>query len=280
MKPYFLLLIFLFFYQSAAVAQDTTQRIDRFLMQNMQGRSKNPFSDKISVRVPRQYVDISNLYFWNCGNTPIQWQTRRGWRRKQYFYLEVPIYRAHLHNISRLMPVCSEKDSNDCNSPFIKCGFAPPVFRKTPDFAAEVGATYQENNLIPYLAASTIFNISDRQQLSFLVGADSRLRFYGALRYQYAFILLPIYANSDWGSIRSVRIAENEMRFYIGTELTTALAARGDSYLRQDLHLGASYSLFDCHFIVFAQAGASINYLNLPNFAPQLLATFGLKYVL
>jgi hypothetical protein len=70
---------------------------DRFLINNAQLKVRYFGKEKLKVRVPREYVDISDQYYYSLltrrsySTSTFGRETKRGRRRKNYYYAKLPI---------------------------------------------------------------------------------------------------------------------------------------------------------------------------------------------
>ena len=247
--------------------EDTCIQVDRFLMENVQLKS-SPFNNRsVKVRIPREYVNIDDKYFIGCGfQNELKWETKKGRKKKNYYYSEIPRYYNYIDNITRVMGCCkSNPEPSECDKSIIYCSTL-----REPDSSfilnAEIGNYYQQLTHSPYGA----FGISKEgcfSRISIIAGTDIDLSFYSSLRYQYHFLSFPFsYLNplSIWEIPTKQQVINKYSRFYLGTELKTRINDNKQDYFEQNIHIGlAAVNTNRDAFIprIFVQYGIGFDYL-------------------
>ena len=70
---------------------------DRFFLNNAQLKVRYFGKEKLKIRVPREYVDITDDYYYSrnvryrLSNNRFSWEEKKGRLRQNYFYAKIPI---------------------------------------------------------------------------------------------------------------------------------------------------------------------------------------------
>ncbi len=223
---------------------------DRFLINNAQLKVRYFGKGKLKIRAPREYIDISDQYYFSLNarrsysNQSFGWETRRGKRRQNYFYAKIPIVEGRIPWIKRmrLTSVCMNDSiyiTNNDNHGFIDCGF-PGFDGGSFRLDVELGTFYQVDSLTGYFALGTSYT-SPKSYTAILGGINTHSSFYGAVRYQYNYFTFPLRAMNvakRWEALDPGNYVSTIGRFYIGTEMKTSFNRTYQSFMEGNLHLG------------------------------------------
>lgn len=245
--------------------KDTFLQVDRFLMENLQFKTMLFNTRKVHVRVPKEYVTIEDHYYIGCNSTNmLQWDTRAGRRKKNYYYTELPIYFNYLGNITRTMDDCKlDPSPSECDKGIINCHQDCGGGGAT-HFILEVGSNSQQKTIVPYLGVG-LFKTDNINQARLLIGTQVNLGLYGSIEFQHNFISFPF---SLFKPVSSWRSGENNKpiyrfaQLYFGTELKTTIHKERENYLEQNIHIGLSAAKFNGRIPrIFIQYGLGFDYL-------------------
>lgn len=255
-------------------------QVDRFLMANMQYKRILFNNSFVKVRVPREYVNLDKEYLVGCDYTNLlRWYSRKGWRRKKYYYAKLPIRsNGYMCNITRQMECCKEDpEGSDCDISIINCD--TEHFSRgqgiTYKLFGEVGSSFQNEELLPYIGLG--FGL-DRHydfrrrynNLSGVLGVDYRFNLYGSIRYQRFFDRISprkVKLETGWNGpqIQKPKLYKWYARPYIGTELKTILGNDESRLLEQNFHFGLALDHFHHRVRIpryYLQLGLGYDYLN------------------
>lgn len=250
---------------------------DRFLVNNAQLKVRYFGKEKLKVRVPREYVDITDKYYYSLNarraysNQSFGWETKRGRRRQNYFYAKIPIVKNRVPWIKRmrLTTVCMNDSiytATGNDNGFMDCGtlsFGGSSFRL--DF--ELGSFYQTDSLTGYFAAGGSFT-SRKSYTAILGGINTHASFYGSARYQYNYFTFPLRAMNvgrRWEALGPGQNVSTIGRFYIGTEIKTSFNRTYQSFMEGNLHLGFVITNFRSRASVprfFIQGGIARDFID------------------
>ncbi len=218
-------------------------QLDRFLMSNIQIKTKLFNRKVVGIRAPREYVNLSDNYYIENGlQKKLPWRAKRGSRKQNYFYTELPIYNNYVANITRLMKCCTAKSEfGDWENRTIYCATRNRQ-KKIYSLLVELGDHYQFSQNSPYasLGINTKGYFSD---IALNVGTDLKLNLYSSLRYQFNFLTFPFRTikTGSWQTPGALFSSEKYGRLYLGTELKSRFNTSRLTLVEQNLHAGVSY---------------------------------------
>jgi len=244
-------------------------QVDRFLMDNLQFKNMIFKRDLAKVRVPREYIHTDEEYYISdYGNRLISWKTKRGRKKRNYYFTKLPIKDNFLLNITRKMECCKFiSEHSGCGSSIISCG---GVRSNGPNrlinLNIEVGSYYQQSSFIPYAGINLDF-YGFKNRINIVAGTDINLGFHSAARFQYypfSFPLDILNSTKSWKQMANVEPLQRFGQVYIGTELKTSIHNKTGNYLEQNIHLGIEVVNIERGAIlprVFIQYGLGFDYL-------------------
>lgn len=253
--------------QKLIYKEDTCIQADQFLMENSQFYTSFFNRKHVKIRSPREFINLDNKYYIGCEvKNELIWKTKRGRKKKNYYYSKVPRSFNSIANITRVMNCCKNNhEPSNCDKPII---FLEKL--SVPDKAfilnVELGSYYQNSIITPY-AGLGISKEGLKSRLSIITATDDQLSFYSSLRYQYHFLSFPLDVLnpfSSWQSPTSKKIINRYGRIYLGTDLNIRLNENIQDYAGQNIHIGFTYvNAFKEVFIprIFIQYGIGSNYL-------------------
>jgi hypothetical protein len=250
--------------------EDTCKQVDYFLMENLQIKTRFLKKKVVKVRAPREYVNLDFDYAVDWPNpAPITWDTKKGRKRKRYYYTVLPLRESstgnYTANITRAMNCCKYKPKCiQCQEDILHCRHYGGPDNLT--LIGEIGSHYQQSTITPY--AGLGLNLEGRSSRLMLVsGLDSDLSFYGSLRYNYNVATFPfsmLNPASIWQKPSGKGLVNRFAQLYIGTEFKTRMNKTIPNYVEQNVHIGlaavnrkreAIFSRF------FVQYGGGYDYL-------------------
>lgn len=228
---------------------------DRFLADNMQYKIKFFGKDKVIIRAPRMYVDEMDTYYqtsydWdiynsnaNLSDDSIVWETKRGKRKQDYLFAELPVRSNYPPIIirARTTSICVDKKygSGDDSRRWLGCMHFDEM---EVEFQLNInaGAFYQNDSLTGFLA----FGVSHTTENGFaqlMGGINTFGGFYGSASYQYHYMSFPFQALSfrnKWASTESSKPITKYGRLYLGTEIKASSTPDQISFFEGNAHLG------------------------------------------
>ncbi len=256
---------------------------DVFLMSNMQAKIRFFSKGKMKIRVPREYVDNSDTYYYGFNkydsspNARLDWVTKRAKRKQHYYFSEVLIEGGRIPYIkkSRLTTKCVnswERELDDGTNDFWRCGYRynPPVFGVQVN--VEPGLVYHNDSIVGFLAAG-LSHTSDPFYISLLGGINTHLGFFGMGKFQFHFSHFPLKALSPLSKWQapSFETISNYGRLYLGTQVQTSYNKKYQSFLEGSVHLGLGFLNAKNKSLVpriYAQGGISKDFINRINKKP------------
>lgn len=218
--------------------EDSSLKIDHFLMQNIQFRYKLFKTKKIEIRTPRDYINIDEDYYYMSDPLSlIKWETKKGRNKKQYYFATLPIIDDHVLNIGRKMLYCKyNKHIPFFSNKYLKCLLISSNMGEWK-LASEIGTYYQIKTFIHYAGFSIDYE-QEKHRFNLVTGLDFDLNFYNSLRYQFNFINFPIsLKNPTWKSANNYKSSSNYGRIYLGSDLNSRFSKK-EQFLDQTFYLG------------------------------------------
>ncbi len=265
------------------VNEDTCIQVDRFLMYAIQYKTTLFNRTFVNIRAPREYVDTAFSYYIGCGfNNKLVWETKKGRRKKNYYYTRLPLHLNYIDNITRTMNCCkSAPEPSECGKAIIQCATLGTI-DKSITLGLEAGNYYQQRTNYPYLGLG-ISKAGDYSQVMLLFAKGLDRSYYGSFRYQYNFLSFPFSAInpfSTWKSPGNVKVIYKYCRLYAGTEFKTRVQNAEQNYFEQNLHLGLSIvnterGIFIQRF--FVQCGIGLDYLRKNSSGPYPIFQIGMN---
>lgn len=240
--------------EDTLIQDKTAYYSDRFLADNMQYKIRIFGKDKVKVRVPRMYVDESDTYYYthvfsdiyseNSAFTDvIAWNTKRGKRRQNYFFAELPFKSDFIPKIirSRKTSICKNVyEGSGEDSRGIPCGTRWSDVVVGFQLNVNAGAFYQNDTLTGFLALG-ISQTSKNGLAQLMGGINTFGGFYGSASYQYHYFSFPFQALSPrnkWKSTEFSKSITSYGRLYIGAEIKASSTQKQLSFFEGNTHLG------------------------------------------
>ncbi|MBI1306765.1 MAG: OmpA family protein [Bacteroidetes bacterium] len=246
--------------------EDTCQKIDRFLMENIQFKTQFFNANWVTVRAPREYVDIKDKYYIGCTDlNQLVWNTKKGKKEQKYYYTKLPVNINLVGNITRFMDCCKNNPQpSDCDSPLIGIRWLC-LPKKRLFICMETGGLYSHSTWLPYTGL-TLGEEDLYSRFSFLLGIDMKRRFCGSIRYQYHFLsftMRSLNPASRWQSPSNKNLITKYGRLYIGSEMNTMLIKHEGYRIDQNFHFG--FALHNSEYSaliprIYLQYGLGYNY--------------------
>ena len=246
---------------------DTCRQVDYFLMDNIQFKRKFLSKKWGKVRVPREYVNIEERYFTSRNaHETLEWTTKRGKRKKLYYFAKVPRHLDYLYNITKAMDCCKfDTSASGYTRPLMTCG---TVGEYTPSIVlhGEIGTHFQQAKLLPY-AGIGIYLEDKTNRLHAIAGTDFHVGFHAALRYQFSivnFSYKDVNPFAAWKFPGTPAPLETLGQLYVGMEFKTSRNTSDLNYFEQNVHIGiAALNLKRKALVprIFLQYGLGYDYL-------------------
>lgn len=257
---------------------------DMFLMYNMQTRLKVFGKQKLKIRVPREYVDLTEKYYASSSgyedhhNKLIEWQTKKGKKRQKFYFarVELPENRYPVIKKYSLTTECMNKPDGigglrGLDGFWINCispgggGLAGTV-----KFDAGLGSFYQNDTVTAYLALGVSYN-GGGHVASFKLGINTHLGLYTSVNYDYHFIGFPMNAINPFNGWKMSGVGKSFRTFgtfYGGLEFKSIHKKTYFSFAETNAHLGFSvsnYAMKDARPEFYIKSGVGRDLLNRVN---------------
>jgi len=256
--------------------------VDHFLMNNMHYRTSLFRNNKIKIRVPRMYVDLGKPYFTKK-NAPklVVWKTKRGKRRKLYYYYKLKVGQHRSENIYRSMATCINDTSDRWGSNTILCGTKGDY---SPTFTVEAagGLAYQNQIFFPYFG-SKLKATKKEHELTLLLAYGFKDRLLGRLTYNYIFSTKYLRMTNPlhpWKEADEIAPYPAAVQLYLGTSFNYLTPFSPEEYLVQNVHVGI---LFRNHYAsekalqFYIECGPGYNFTS-DEADIQLIGELGFRY--
>ncbi|NOQ73931.1 MAG: OmpA family protein [Crocinitomix sp.] len=253
--------------------------LDLFLMNNIQMKYGFFNKKQLKIRAPREYVDLDETYRYNFPGPAhvsgiVEWETKKGRRKRDYYYLNLPIEGYIFPNFtkSRMVSRCISKGNGfgngDGGGPW-GCG---GIRHSIPHFEVnlEAGAFFQNDSLTGLLAVG-VSSTTKNTYAAILGGINTYKRFYGSARFQFFFFDFPFQALSIRN--RWIKPSLNEPtykfgRLYAGFEMKTSYREENAQFFEQNVHLGVARVNTNEYWgmrRIYLQGGFANDFLNRTN---------------
>ncbi len=233
-----------FFSFSQLTKHTTCMQVDHAIMQNIQFKPLFFNKKEVVVRVPREYVNPDYHYYIGCdADQPLHWATRKGRKKKHYYYASLPVQSTYVNAVSRLMNCCvSMQEHTDCKLK-ISSHLNGKQNYKQFTIIAETGVHYQQSAFTPYIGAGLSYTLKEAL-FTLLAGTDTGLNLYSTLRFQYQLLHFRISGGlSRWSFPAPPSL--QKLTLYAGSELKTKIGAPSKNHLEYNLHTGfAALNIF------------------------------------
>jgi hypothetical protein len=215
---------------------------DYFLMDNLQAKVKFFGKNKIKIRVPREYVDITKAYY---AGTNVEWTSKRGKRHMNYYFANLVSRNGNIPLIKTLVPTIHCYNSGLPKERRFYCGGSYSSFGINFQLTVEPGIVYQNDTLTAFVTGGIAFN-NERSNFNLHGGINSHLGFIGSAKYKFHFFTFPLASVSlgnSWETPSGVPYNFNNFgRFYLGSELRTSYNKNYMSFFESNLFAGLSFT--------------------------------------
>lgn len=262
---------------------------DVFLMNTMQTRIQFFGRSKMKIRVPKEYVDLSESYFYSRSpyspllNAPIEWTEKNGRRKENYYYTTIyaPLFEPIYIKKMSYTTICLNKYEYSGYQPnWMNCGYIRPS-GDAGNIALRFGpSAFFHNDTLTAVVTGGI----KLWGFYFNAGLNHRGGFYSSIYYNrtvFAFPLSAISPKNKWQSLsESPRIRRYGI-IYGGADIRTSYTKKYQSFLEGNLHLGTllwygQRSAFQYEF--FLQGGYAYDFLKRINTLPYPYIEVGLRF--
>ncbi|MFT5819098.1 MAG: hypothetical protein ACI8ZM_000320 [Crocinitomix sp.] len=220
---------------------------DLFLSYNFQMKYGFFRKNQIKIRAPREYVDLNEIYFYQFDYTSgiVNWKTKRGRRKRNYYYVNLPIsgtktpYFKKYHMVSTCSALPTVQGGNGYN--WMDCGIPPMPRHK--ELNIEAGIYHQNDSLTGFIGLG-ISNTTRKTYASIIGGINTHVRFFGSAKMQYFFYDFPFQAFSPknrWETPAMRSPITKYGRLYVGVDLKVSYREDQIQFLEQNAHLGIAW---------------------------------------
>lgn len=223
---------------------------DRFLMDNLQIKVRFLKRNELKIRAPRMYVDESDDYYHTWSNfeaSPdkshkMEWDTKKGKRRQDYFFAEIPYVGDEMTYLvrGRKTTECRNVLEAGTDDYSIKCGTRWSDVVVGFQINLDAGAFYQTDVLTGFLAVG-ISHTTENGYARLMGGINTFGGLYGSASYQYhyfSFLLQSLSPRNNWSAATETKIRSTYGRLYFGAELKTSARPTNLSFFEGNLHTG------------------------------------------
>ena len=234
--------------------------------------------NQLKIRAPREYVDLDETYQYHFPGPAnksgiVEWETKRGKRKRDYYYLNLPVEGNVFPNFSKSRTVgrciSTWPGIGNGDDGYWSCG---GIGHSVPHFEAnlEAGAYYQNDSLTGFIALG-VSQTTKNTYAALLGGINTYKRFYGNARFQYFFYSFPFQSLSPknrWQSPSMNQPIYKFGRLYIGLEMKTSFREENMQFLEQNVHLGVARVNTNEYWgmrRVYLQGGIANDFLKLTN---------------
>jgi hypothetical protein len=262
---------------------------DMFLNYNFQMKYGFFRKSQVKIRAPREYIDLDETYYYQFQYKSgiVNWTTKRGKRKRDYYYLNLPLSGERMPYFKKLQPftICTA-------APSYEGGFSNPTYRPMGpcmlpvthnELNLETGIFYQNDTLTGYLAGG-FSNTTRNTYASLIGGINSNLRFYGSARFQYFFFNFPLHVLSPtnrWETPAMQSPLYKFGRLYVGFETKTSFREDYMQFFEQNVHLGiARVNTNETLGMrrIFLQSGFANDFLNISTDGIYPFVQFGATF--
>lgn len=269
---------------------------DHFLMSNMQVRMRLFKLNEVKIRVPKEFVDIEDDYYFsyntkavrwlhNSQNTII-WSTKKfGKKRKNYYFANVPVHDNRLPYLfrKRMTTICVGERYNTGFGTDLRCGYLGSglgAFRFR--VSLEPGVFYHNDTVTGYLVAGLSHN--SFINLNLQAGVNSNMGLYSTFNFRYfiwTFRLSALNPIKRWMSPTKLKNVPNSlMTIYGGGEGRTSFKKQYQSFFEGNLHIGLQMTprFFGLFPTLYLHGGAGYDFLSRVNDKVYPHAQFGVRF--
>lgn len=223
-----------------------------FIMSVTQLKAKFFRPNILQIRIPKEFREENEPYYaikhlWD--NTPktekLQWETKRGKRRADYFYAKVKI--KNVRSVSIANPqrtsYCPGKGGNPGPVGGILCGNHRSQIGFPGEFSFNPGlhAFYHNDTVTAFISVGLAYELK-QHELALNVGLNHRLGLYYAAHYHFNFLDFGTMTNrmlDPWQKLGDSRFT-TQIKAYFGPEFRSSYTGRHRSFSEVNLHLGFS----------------------------------------
>ncbi len=238
--------------QDTLILNKTAYYADRFLTDNLQIKVRFFKQNELKIRAPRMYVDESDAYYlnWNAiakEFSPdeidrVNWETKLGKRKQDYYFSEVPFKGDQMGNLmrGRKTTECRNVDTGGSGRRWLGCGTRWSDVVVGFQFNLDAGAFYQIDTVTGFLALG-ISHTTKKGYARLMGGMNTFAGFYGSASYQYHYFSFPFQSLSPgnkWSSASETKISSVYGRLYLGAEIKTSSNTASLSFFEGNLHTG------------------------------------------
>lgn len=238
--------------QDTLILTKTEYYSDQFLLDNLQVKVRFFRQNELKIRAPRMYVDESDAYYLNWSQSTknfspsevnrVDWDTKRGKRKQDYYFAEVPFQGDKMANLmrGRQTTECYNVYTGGGRRHWIGCGNRWYDVVLGFQINLDAGAFYQTDTITGFLALG-ISHTTKKGYARLMGGMNTFAGFYGSGSYQFHYFSFPFQALSPgnkWSSASETKIRSVYGRLYLGAEIKTSSTPTSLSFFEGNLHTG------------------------------------------
>lgn len=223
-----------------------------FIMSVTQLKAKLFRPNVLQIRIPKEFKEENESYyaiksFWNndTKTEKLQWETKRGKKKADYFYSKIKI--KNVRSVSIANPqrtsYCPRKGGNVGNYGGLSCGFHDDRIGFPGEFSFNPGiqAFYHNDTLTAFISLGLGYELN-QHELVMNVGLNHRLGLYYSAHYHFNFLDFSTMTNrmlDPWQKLGNSRFT-TQIKGYIGPEFRSSYNKKYKSFSELNLHLGFS----------------------------------------
>jgi hypothetical protein len=263
---------------------------DYFLLTNMQAKQRFIDQNQLKVRVPKEYVDLNETYYFtgNPGGI-VEWTTRDfGSKNKNYYFADIELYNGKMPEIQHLYSttVCLNTSTwKDWNARPWYCGFVNDRGNAIRNILSiDPGVFYHNDSLVGYLALGV--NYIDDHSFSFQAGINTHASLYAAANYRFnllSFRMRALSIRDNWVDpfeLNMSSFANTIVRPYVGLDTKTSFNQGYQSFFEANVNAGFLVRLPIKNWVgdFFIQGGVSYDFLQRINTQAYGYGQIGVRF--
>jgi hypothetical protein len=240
------------FKKDTNVFSGTSIMDNHFIMSVTQLKAKFFRPNILQIRIPKEFREENEPYYaikylWD--NSPqkekLQWETKRGKRKANYFYSKVKI--KNVRSVSIANPqrtsYCPGKGGNPGPVGGILCGNhrSQNGFPGEFSFNPGIHAFFHNDTVTAFISVAMAYELK-QHELAVNVGLNHRLGLYYAAHYHFNFLDFGTLTNrmlDPWQKLGNSKFT-TQIKAYFGPEFRSSYTGRYRSFSEVNLHLGFS----------------------------------------
>lgn len=240
------------FKKDTNVFSGTSIRDNQFIMSVTQLKAKFFRPNILQIRIPKEFREENEPYYaikyqWDSSTKTekLQWETKRGKRKANYFYSKVRI--KNVRSVSIANPqrtsYCPGKGGNPGPVGGILCGNHRTQIGFPGEFSFNPGihAFYHNDTVTAFISLGLAYELK-QHELAVNVGLNHRLGLVYAAHYHFNFLDFGTMTNrmlNPWQKLGDSKFT-TQIKAYFGPEFRSSYTQKYRSFSEVNLHLGFS----------------------------------------